>query len=226
VTITRRELLLGASALVLLGGAGIVAHEAWPTLAAPTLVAPTQAQTISSEELMNPGPLPDQVQGAAEAPVTIIEYASMTCPHCAHFAETTYPELKKRYIDTGKVRFIFREFPLDQLAAAGALLARCAGEGKYFPMIETLFSQQKTWAVQKPIPPLLAIAKQAGFTQQSFEQCLANQALLDQIDQVRQRAADKFGVNSTPTLFINGKKTPGALTIEDLEKEIQPYLKS
>jgi len=226
VTVTRRELLVGAGALALVGGAVIIAREAWPTWVAPALVAPTQAQTISSEELMNPGPLPDQVQGAAEAPVTIIEYASMTCPHCAHFAETTYPELKKRYIDTGKVRYIFREFPLDQLAAAGALLARCAGEGKYFPMIETLFSQQKTWAVQKPIPPLLAIAKQAGFTQQSFEQCLANQALLDQIDQVRQRAADKFGVNSTPTLFINGKKTPGALTIEDLEKEIQPYLKS
>ena len=226
MTITRRDLLVGAGAFALVGGAVIIAHETWPTLVTPTLVTPTQAQTISTEELMNPGPLPDQVQGAAEAPVTIIEYASMTCPHCAHFAETTYPELKKRYIDTGKVRFIFREFPLDQLAAAGALLARCAGEGKYFPMIETLFSQQKTWAVQKPIPPLLAIAKQAGFTQESFEQCLANQGLLNQIEEVRQRAADKFGVNSTPTLFINGKKTPGALTIEDLEKEIQPYLKS
>jgi protein-disulfide isomerase len=158
--------------------------------------------------------------------VTIVEYASMTCPHCAHFHETTFPELKTKYIDTGKVRFIFREFPLDQLAAAGSMLARCAGDGKYFPMIETLFSQQRTWAVQKPIPPLLAIAKQAGFTQQTFEQCLGNQKLLEDIEKTRERASTKFGVNSTPTLFINGTKQSGALSFEDLEKKIQPLLKS
>ena len=175
---------------------------------------------------MAPGPLPDQVLGAAEAPVTIVEYASMTCPHCAHFHETTYPELKKRYIDTGKVRFIFREFPLDPLAAAGSMLARCAGDGKYFAMIETLFSQQKTWAVQKPLPPLKQLAKQAGFTEQSFEQCLANQKLLDDIEKTRERASTKLGVNSTPTIFVNGKKLTGAVTIESLEKELEPYLKS
>jgi protein-disulfide isomerase len=175
---------------------------------------------------MDPGPLSDQVLGAAEAPVTVIEYASMTCPHCAHFSETTFPEFKKRYIDTGKVRFIFREFPLDPLAAAGSMLARCAGDGKYFPMVETLFHEQKTWAVQKPLPPLLAIAKQAGFTQQSFEQCLANQKLLEDIEKTREIASNKFGVNSTPTFFINGKKQSGALSLEDLEKQIQPYLKS
>src|SRR5205807_3525317 len=117
--------------------------------------AQAQPQTVSTEELMNPGPLPDQVLGAAEAPVTIVEYASMTCPHCADFHTKTFPELKQRYIDTGKVRFIFREFPLDQLALAGSALARCAGEGKYFPMVETLFSTQRTCAVHKPIPPLL-----------------------------------------------------------------------
>ena len=221
MNITRREFLEGAAALALVSGAIVTAGEA-----GLALVTPAQAQAVSTEELMSPGPLPDQVLGAAEAPVTIVEYASMTCPHCAHFHETTYPELKKRYIDTGKVRFIFREFPLDPLAAAGSMLARCAGEGKYFPMIETLFGQQKTWAVQKPLPPLLAIAKQAGFTQQSFEQCLANQKLLDDIEKTRERAASKFGVNSTPTLFVNGKKQSGALSIEDLEKQIQPYLKS
>ena len=163
--------------------------------------------------------------GAANAPVTIIEYASMTCPHCANFHETTYPELKKKYIDTGKVRFIFREFPLDPLAAAGSMLARCAGKDKYFPMIETLFAQQKEWVVQKPMQPLLAIAKQAGFTQQSFEECLANQQMLDGIEEVRQRAVQKFEVSSTPTFFINGKMVRGALTIEELDKQIAPYLK-
>jgi protein-disulfide isomerase len=217
VNITRREFLEGTAALALVGAI---------MSAGNVVVAPAQAQTVSTEELMAPGPLPDQVLGAAEAPVTIVEYASMTCPHCADFHEKTYPELKKRYIDTGKVRFIFREFPLDPLAAAGSMLARCAGEGKYFPMIETLFHQQKTWAVQKPLPPLLALAKQAGFTQQSFEQCLANQKLLDDIEKTRERASTKLGVNSTPTLFVNGKRVTGALSIETLEKEFEPYLKS
>ena len=123
---------------------------------------------MAAAELMAPGPLGEQSLGKDDAPVTIIEYASMTCPHCAHFHETVYPELKKRYIDTGKVRFIFREFPLDPLAAAGFMLARCGGKDKYFPMIETLFAQQKDWVVQKPLEPLLAIAKQAGFTQQTL----------------------------------------------------------
>ena len=217
--VSRREFLESVAALALVGGAVAIVGDAGLAWAAP-------ADTVSTEDLMSPGPLPDQVLGAADAPVTIVEYASMTCPHCAHFHETTYPELKKRYIDTGKVRFIFREFPLDQLAAAGSMLARCAGDGKYFPMIETLFSQQRTWAVQKPLPPLLAIAKQAGFTQQSFDQCLANQKLLEQIEATRDRASNKFGVASTPTLFINGKRVTGDLSIADLEKEIQPYFKS
>jgi protein-disulfide isomerase len=221
VRITRRELLERAGTLALASAVTALTGEA--VLAA---AATPQPQTVSTEELMAPGPLPDQILGAPEAPVTIVEYASMTCPHCAQFHEKTYPELKKRYIDTGKVRFIFREFPLDPLAAAGSMLARCAGEGKYFPMIETLFHQQKTWAVQKPLPPLLAIAKQAGFTQQSFEQCLANQKLLEDIEKVRERASSKFGVSSTPTLFINGKRQTGALSIENLEKEIEAYLKS
>lgn len=219
LTITRREFLESAAALALVTGAVIAADKA-----GFALVGPAAAQTV--EGLMDPGPLPDQVLGAADAPVTIVEYASMTCPHCAHFHETVYPEFKKRYVDTGKVRFIFREFPLDQLAAAGSMLARCAGDGKYFPMVETLFHEQKTWAVQKPLPPLLAIAKQAGFTQQSFEQCLANQKLLEDIEKGREIASTKFGVNSTPTFFINGKKQSGALSLEDLEKQIQPYLKS
>jgi protein-disulfide isomerase len=186
----------------------------------------SEAMAQAAADVAKPVSLPDMALGPNDAAVTITEYASMTCPHCAHFSETTFPELKKRYIDTGKVRFIFREFPLDQLAAAGSMLARCAGDGKYFPMVETLFHEQKTWAVQKPLPPLLAIAKQAGFTQQTFEQCLANQKLLEDIEKTREIASTKFGVNSTPTFFINGKKQSGALSLEDLEKQIQPYLKS
>lgn len=187
------------------------------------------AQTVPSADLMKPDALPDMVMGNDKAPVTVIEYASMTCPHCAHFQETTFPELKKRYIDTGKVRYIFREFPLDSLAAAAFMLARCAStddKSKYFALIDTLFAQQRTWAVEKPIPPLLAIAKQAGFTEKSFNDCLSNQKVLDGIESVRQRAVKEFKVESTPTFFVNGTMFPGALSIEDMAKAIDPYLKS
>jgi protein-disulfide isomerase len=186
------------------------------------------AETVPAEELMKPGTLPEMAMGDEKAPVTVIEYASMTCSHCARFQEATFPELKKRYIDTGKVRYIFREFPLDSLAAAAFMLARCAGKDdkdKYFALVDTLFRQQRQWAVEKPIPPLLTIAKQAGFTEQTFNACLANQQMLDGIESIRQRAIKQFKVQSTPTFFINGTAHPGALSIDDMAKVIDPYLK-
>jgi len=182
---------------------------------------------VPMSDLMKPEALPDMVMGDAKAPVTVVEYASMTCPHCAHFQETTFPELKKRYIDAGKVRYIFREFPLDNLAAAAFMLARCAGEldsSKYYAMIDTMFAQQRTWAVEKPIPPLMTIAKQAGFTEKTFDACLANQKLLSGIEDVRQRAIKEFQVDSTPTFFINGKRAVGALTIDEMSKTIDAML--
>jgi protein-disulfide isomerase len=186
------------------------------------------ADTVPELELMKPEALPDMAIGDVKAPVTIIEYASMTCPHCAHFDQVTFPELKKRYIDTGKVRFILREFPLDSLAAAAFMLARCAGKddpAKYYALVDTMFRQQNTWAIQKPLPALLAIAKQAGFTEKSFNECLANQQILDGIEKVRQRAIDTFKVHSTPTFFVNGSVHEGALSIEEMSKIIDPYLK-
>ena len=188
-------------------------------------VRPALADDPPLAELMKPNAMGEMSLGDEKAPVTIIEYASMTCPHCAHFSETTFPELKKRYIDTGKVRFIFREFPLDQLAAAGFMLARCATPDKYFPLIETLFAQQRDWVVQHPLDPLLTIAKQAGFTKETFEACLTNQKVLDGIEQTRDQAANQFGVNSTPTFFINGKRISGDISIDEMDKEISPYLK-
>jgi protein-disulfide isomerase len=188
-------------------------------------MAVARADDPSPEELAQEGPDGDVVLGSDKAPVTVIEYASMTCPHCAHFSQDTYPELKKRYIDTGKVRFIFREFPLDALAAAGFMLARCAGKDKFLPIIETLFAKQQDWVVQQPIEPLKAIAKQFGFTEESFNQCLANQKVLDNIQAVRDRASEKLGVNSTPTFFINGKRLQGDVSIDAMAKEIDPYLK-
>ena len=187
-----------------------------------------QAQTIPPADLMKPDALPEMSMGDDKAPVTVIEYASMTCSHCAHFQEATFPELKKRYIDTGKVRYIFREFPLDSLAAAAFMLARCSGEtdkNRYFAMVDTMFRQQRTWAVEKPLEPLFNIAKQAGFTKQTFDACLSNQKVLDGIESIRQRAVKQFKVESTPTFFINGTKLPGALSIDEMAKVIDPYLK-
>ena len=231
---TRRHFVFGAAAVGVLAAAGI-GYFAWnrpggsiilpPSADVPPLQNASIPPAPQTSDLMQAGPLGEMVLGNENAPVTIIEYASMTCSHCAHFHETTYPELKKRYIDTGKVRFIFREFPLDPLAAAGFMVARCAGKDKYFDVVEMLFQQQETWAVRNPIPPLLALAKQAGFTEKSFEECLANQPMLDGIEQVRSRASEKLGVNSTPTFFINGKVQRGAMSMAELEKLLEPYLK-
>jgi len=215
-----------ASAAFTLAAAGI-AGVLTPFLTLPAAAddAPAAGVTVSPEDLAHAGPDGDVVLGSEKAPVTIIEYASMTCPHCAHFSATTFPELQKRYIDTGKVRFIFREFPLDALAAAGFMLARCAGKDKFMPIVETLFAKQADWVVKEPIEPLKSIAKQFGFTEESFNQCLANQQVLNGIQAVRDQAVQKLGVNSTPSFFINGKKLVGDLSIEQMAKEIDPYLK-
>jgi protein-disulfide isomerase len=180
----------------------------------------------SPADLADAGPNGDIMIGSDKAPVTIIEYASMTCPHCAHFSETTFPELQKRYIDTGKVRFTLRPFPLDALAAAGFMLARCGGNDKYMPIVETLFAKQSDWIVKEPLPPLKEIAKQFGIGETQFNECLANQKLLDDIQAVRDHAAQKLGVNSTPTFFVNGKKLVGDVSIDQISKEIEPYLKA
>jgi protein-disulfide isomerase len=214
VFFNRREFVVSTTALI----------------AAAALLSSTPcavAQGPTPEELMRPGPLPDIVLGKADAPVTIVEYASMTCPHCATFSKTTFPALKTKYIDTGKVRFIFREFPLDELAAAAAMLARCIdtqnGE-KAMAVIDVLFHSQEKWAVRDPVPQLLQIAKQAGMTQKSFDECLANQKLYNDVLAMRERGAKEYKVESTPTLFVNGKLQKGGATIDQLEKLIDPLL--
>jgi protein-disulfide isomerase len=181
---------------------------------------------VSVDELMKPTDLPDLTLGSADAKITVVEYASMTCPHCAHFSNDVFEPFKKKYIDTGKVRYIFRDFPLDNLAAAVSMLARCAGPDKAMPMIETFYAKQEDWAFASgsPVPRLFDIAKQAGFTQESFDKCLTNQKLLDQITAERTRASDTFGVNATPTFFINGKRLQEAPTMEAFDKVIGPLL--
>jgi protein-disulfide isomerase len=199
-------------------------------LAAGALALPGAAfsQAVGSvpmADLMAEGALPDVWEGAANAPVTIIEYASMTCSHCAHFHEATYPTLKSKYIDTGKVRFVQREFPLNPLDLAGYMLARCAGD-KRAAMIGLLFAQQKNWAFSdKPLQGLTSLVKQTGMSQERFDACLQDKALHANIIQVGEKASKQFKVDSTPTFFINGKKVSGALSPEEMDKQLEPLLK-
>lgn len=189
--------------------------------AAPAFAEKAATGSFPVAELMAPNALPDIAEGKADAPVTIVEYASMTCTHCAAFHQNVYGDLKKNYIDTGKVRFILREFPLDPLATAAFMLARELGDDKRDAAINLLFSQQKNWAfIDKPLDGLANVLKQAGMGQERFEAILKDQALYEKVNKVRDRAAEKFGVNSTPTFFVNGEKYTGEITLADIDKII------
>ncbi len=178
------------------------------TTADNIISSPTQAanKIVSIKTLMEPNQLPENILGSKNAKVTIVEYSSMTCPHCATFHEEVLPAIKKKYIDTGKVKYILREFPLDNLAAAAFMLGRCAPKDKYFPFIEMMYGKQKVWAFGKgdPLPAMLKLAKGAGFTKESFDTCLKDQKILDGINAVRARGS-KLGINSTPSFFVNGE---------------------
>lgn len=215
--LSRRAVLSAAGSIAI--GCSLLSSS----LLAQRAKGPTE---VPVEELMKPGDLADIALGPADAKVVIVEYASMTCGHCATFHNKVFPDLKTKYIDTGKVRFIMREFPLDNLAAAASMLSRCAGGGdKTYGMVEAMFKTQAEWAFKEgsPVPRLFELAKQAGFTQESFDKCLTDQKLLDQITAQRTRASDVFGVNSTPAFFINGKRLQGS-SLADFDKALEPLL--
>jgi protein-disulfide isomerase len=189
----------------------------------------SQAMAQSATDVAKPQSLPDMALGPATASVTITEYASMTCPHCANFNDTVFPKIKSEFIDSGKVRYIFREFPLDIKAAAGSMLARCIAKDdgpKYFAVIDLLFRQQNDWVMKNTTETLTRIGKQAGLTQQQVEACLKDQALLDKIAADQKYANDVLKVNSTPTFFINGEMVKGETSFDEFSKKINALLKS
>lgn len=203
----RRLVMIGVVTLLLPSGAS----RAWSN----TLV--------DQAELLKPGPLPEQIFGDANAPITVVEYASLTCHHCENFHKTVWPDLKKKYVDTGKVRFIIREFPLDPLAMGGFMLARCSTN--WYAVVDLLYQTADSWAHSKtPVEVLAQTMRQTGMNRDAFESCLRNQKLMDNLEQVRQRGAQAFNITSTPTFFINGRRQAGAFTLAEFDSIVEPIL--
>jgi protein-disulfide isomerase len=223
--------------VVLLGGAGITVYEATKgpdprerqaaparaaaaetvaQVAAPRMETRFEAVEISAE---------DYVLGKADAPVTIVEYASFTCPHCAQLATATMPTVKKELIDTGKARLVYRDFPLDRLALTASLVARCAPRERYFGFVDVLFAGQANWArATDPIRALGQIAQQGGIAPDRFDSCIKDEAATQKVLQQRIDGEQKFGVKSTPTLLINGARYSGALTYDQIKAIVEPFL--
>ena len=161
----------------------------------------------------------DRVLGNPDAPITIIEYASLTCPHCAHFANDVLPELKKKWIDTGKVKLVLRDFPLDEPALRAAMIARCAPPDRFYAYVDTFFAAQDKWVMARDYREALArLVKLGGMSKDEFDKCLQNTALENKIVEGRLIASKEHDVNSTPTFFINGTKFTGAPTLEEFDK--------
>jgi protein-disulfide isomerase len=168
------------------------------------------------------GEAEDRALGDPDAPVTIIEYASMSCSHCAAFHKNMLPWLKETYIETGKVRFVFRDFPLNGPAVWGAMTARCAKPDRYFAFLDMLFAKQKDWAfAEDPQAALAKLARVGGIGKNAFDKCMADQVLQDQIVQSRADAVERYNIRSTPSFIIDGKTVSGGLNEEKLTKLIE-----
>jgi protein-disulfide isomerase len=208
----------GASILmavaVALSGCGGGAMGPAPPIDKATYVPP-------QAELMAPGPLGERVLGKSTAPVTVIEYVSLTCPHCANFQKNLFARLKKEFIDTGKVRYIVREFPIGHTAGHAAIINRCAPEEKYFFLLNQFLTRQPEWISQEVRPDAIyAVAKSSGMNRETFDKCLSNQTIIDGLTEVKQRGR-QFGVIGTPTFFINGRKAQGEVTYDEIKALIE-----
>jgi len=192
----------------------------------PALAEKAPVPKVTIEELMAPNALPDIVQGKADAPATIVEYASMACSHCAAFHRGVWPALKAKYVDAGKAKFVLREFPLDPVATAAFMLARCAGPEKRDAIVDRLFDHQADWAfAANPLSKLKDQMTASGMAEADFETCLKNQKLLDAVKAERETAATKLGVNSTPTFFVAGKRLGSEHSLEKFDEILEPTAK-
>lgn len=183
---------------------------------------PAETAVPLKDQILEPGPLGEREYGNPNAPVTIIEYVSLTCPHCRNYHAKVFPKVKRHYVDTGKVRYIFREFPIGRTAGTAAIVTRCAPKNKHLYLTEAFLARQREWVSQEVRPDAIyAVAKSSGMSRAEFDKCLANQSIIDGLAEVKQRGR-KYGVIGTPSLFINGQKLQGAVTFEEVKALIQP----
>ena len=225
--------------VVIAAGLGAVVYKFVDTgpsrPSAPVAPAQTTGGAVQAQNVAVPKPdaqfgqVPltedDIILGKAEAPLTIVEYASLTCPHCAAFDAETMPRLKAEYIDTGKVRYVYRDFPLDRLALTASVVARCAGRERFFGFVEAFFASQQTWArAQNPVEALGRIARQGGMGDSEFDACVKDQAALDKVLAQRLEAEKTYKIQSTPTLLIQGDRYSGALRFEELKRVLDSML--
>jgi len=228
--------------VVLAAGVGVVIVKAVGDSAPPSrtrTAAPAPQATTAPEAPVRPRVAPqpearfgrievtgeDYTIGRPDAPVTLIEYASLTCPHCARFHNEILPQIKKDYVDAGKVRVVYRDFPLDRVALSASMIARCAGRESYFGYLETFFASQTNWArAQNPIEALGRIARLGGMSESAVQECLQNQSVMDAIVKQRLEGERIYAIGSTPTIFVNGDKYGGGLGLEELRLVIEPLL--
>jgi len=182
----------------------------------------TEATIPLKEEMVQPGPLGDREYGNRNAPVTIIEYVSLTCPYCRQYHANVFPKVKRQYIDTGKVRYIIREFPIGRTAGNAAIVTRCVPKSKYLPLVESFLSRQREWVSQEVRPnAIYSVAKSSGMSRAEFDKCLSNQSIIDGLTVVKERGR-KYGVIGTPSFFINGQKLQGTVTFDEIKALIRP----
>ena len=203
----------------------VLAFCAAASLALADSAPPKPVGTTDMAKALEPGPLPEISVGDPSG-VVVIEYGSLTCPHCAHFDKDVWPAFKANYVDTGKVRYIFREYSRNKLDVAAFMLARCTGDDKAFAAIQLLFANQEQWAfVEKPIDALATTLRPTGMTRDALIACLNNQAMANSLVQIAQSADEKYNIQGTPTFIIDGKIYGGALSIDDLNAIVKPLVK-
>lgn len=221
MTITRRKLLTNSAASCLIASAGL-------GLAGTSAAFAADGEKYSVKKLMLPDGPADHFIGGEDAKVTIIEYASSTCPHCATFHVNTFPQIKKEYIDTGKIRFVLRPFVLNILDAVVFMLAYKAGETStqnYYTIIDAYMKTQSQWTQAKdPRKALLEIAKQYGFTEETFDETLTNKEVFAGMERLREQASKEFDMHGTPSFYINGTQLEGNQSFEAMAAQIDPLL--